>query len=224
MSFFHLLLLPQTLSTLSFFSFILILLPLSLFPHSFFPFILILLPLSHSPFFISFSHCLFLYFVLYSSLTLTILPLTFLHISTTHTTLSNTTSSHATNTPPFACRISNLWVPKKRRPRLPSSSGPPTLSSRTVVRQVDSTDGDANELVENFLPGARSPLRSSRVTQRKSRTKVREVRGHDVKKKTVSIENWFSLRGTAGFCACVCWCACVCLNCKLINALAGGCA
>lgn len=69
-------------------------------------------------------------------------------------------------------RISNLWVPKKRRPRLPSSSGPPTLSSRTVVRQVDSTDGDDNELVDNFFPSAPSSVHHrSRLTQRNSRTK-----------------------------------------------------
>ncbi|XP_063839839.1 uncharacterized protein LOC135088762 isoform X1 [Scylla paramamosain] len=63
-------------------------------------------------------------------------------------------------------RVSNLWVPKRRRPRLPSSSGTPTLSSRTVVRQVDSTNGDANDLAQNIFPSGPAPLLSSRLTQR----------------------------------------------------------
>ncbi|XP_063839840.1 uncharacterized protein LOC135088762 isoform X2 [Scylla paramamosain] len=37
---------------------------------------------------------------------------------------------------------------------------------RTVVRQVDSTNGDANDLAQNIFPSGPAPLLSSRLTQR----------------------------------------------------------
>lgn len=62
-------------------------------------------------------------------------------------------------------RVSSMWIPpKRRRPRLPSS-GTPTLSSRTVVRQVDSTNGDAQELPDSIFPSGPSALLRSRLTQ-----------------------------------------------------------
>nr|UYL04284.1 tumor necrosis factor [Eriocheir sinensis] len=69
-------------------------------------------------------------------------------------------------------RVSNLWVPKRRRDRLPSSSGPPPLSARTLVRKIDSANGQENELAENLFPNVSPPsLRRSRLTERRSRTK-----------------------------------------------------